>query len=170
MRLRKLMEKDATLILDWMRDPAVNRYFRFDPEKADLESICRFIEDAQATDENLHLACVDDGDAYLGTVSLKEISAEHLHAEYAISFGQAAQGIGAARFATLEILRIGFEERGLERIFLNVLADNVRACRFYEKMGFHFDGEFKRHLRVRGEWKDLRWYSMLRREPHVGDA
>ena len=165
MRLRKLMEKDAPRILDWMRDPAVNRYFRFDPEKVDLETVRRFIEDAQDTGRNLHLACVDDADTYLGTVSLKEISAEHLHAEYAISFCTAAQGTGAARFATQEILRIGFEERGLERIFLSVLADNARACRFYEKLGFHFDGEFRRHLRLRGEWKDLRWYSMLRRDP-----
>ena len=30
MKLRPLMNKDVTLMLEWMRDPLVNAFFRFD--------------------------------------------------------------------------------------------------------------------------------------------
>lgn len=164
MRLRKLETKDIPGIFEWMTDHEVNRFFRFDPTAVTRESIAAFIASAQDTRTNLHLACVNDLDEYLGTVSLKNIDREHQTAEYAISFRPGAQGTGAALFATQEILRMAFEDRHLHRVYLNVYADNPRACRFYEKVGFVLEGTAREHLLVRGERKSLRWYGMLKTE------
>ncbi len=66
--------------------------------------------------------------------------------------------------ATRKLLHIAFEEMGLERVYLNVLADNARAKRFYEKAGFKCEGRFRRHLKLRGEWRDWDWYALLKDE------
>lgn len=166
MRLRKLKEKDVPLIYEWMKDPRINCFFRFDAEQVTPRMVCTFVQQAQETKENLHLACVNDADEYLGTISLKHIDFRDATAEYAVSFRAAAQGTGAAAFATRSILRIAFEELGLEKVYLNVLTDNTRAIRFYEKLGFVREGLSRSAIVVKGERKDLCWYGMLKGDCH----
>ena len=61
-------------------------------------------------------------------------------------------------------MELAFRYYGLERVYLNVLEDNERAIRLYEKSGYVYEGAFRRHLFLRGEYKTVRWYSMLREE------
>ena len=161
--LRKLEEKDIPGMLEWMHDPEISRWFRFNAEEMTEERALRFIE-GSFTDTAVHYAVADDSDTYLGTISLEDIDRENGHALYAVAMRSCAQGTGAAMAATRELLHIAFEEMGLERVYLNVLADNVRAKRFYEKAGFKCEGRFRRHLKLRGEWRDWDWYAMLKDE------
>ena len=163
MYLRKLKKKDAVAMLEWMHDSDINQYFMADFNSYDLEKVQQFIEKEDSNNE-IHYACVNEEDEYLGTVSLKHIDYEAQNAEYAISFGKRAHGTGAAQYATQEILKIAFEELKLERVYLNVLSENIRANRFYEKVGIIYEGEFKKHINIRGELKDLKWYRMLKEE------
>ena len=66
------------------------------------------------------------------------------------------------------LLEIAFHELDLERVYLNVLSDNGRAKRFYEKAGFRYEGRFRKHLKLRGEWRDWDWYSILKEEFYAG--
>lgn len=160
MHLRKLEPSDAEGMLEWMKDEKVNRFFRFDPDKITLGSCQKYIEANQNTNGSYHFAIVDDQDNYLGTVSLKDVSDIDRHAEYAISLRSSAQGRGAGTFATREILKFAFDELHLERVFLNVLSDNATAIHLYEKSGFRYEGEFIRHVSIRGVLKNLRWYGI----------
>lgn len=45
-------------------------------------------------------------------------------------------GKGVAEEASRQILKYGFEERGLTYVYLHVRKDNVRAVRLYNKLGF----------------------------------
>ncbi len=164
MHLRKLLPQDRERMLAWMKNPKMFRFFRFDPDTVTAESVDTFICAAADTDIHMHLACVDEADQYLGTVSLKNINRDNQTAEYAISFCLEAQGTGAARYATQEILRIAFDEVRLNKVYLNVFSDNLHARHFYEKAGFVFEGEFREHIQIRGEHKNLCWYSILRKE------
>lgn len=164
MRLRKLEFKDADGMLNWMKDPAVIQFFRMTADKATSESVSQFIMQAQNNENDLHLAIVDEADAYLGTISLKNIDKEAQNAEYAISTCSHVHGSGVAFEATREVLRIAFEDMKLKRVYLNVLDDNKRANRFYIKCGFTFEGCFRRHVCLRGELKDLNWYGILQEE------
>ncbi|MEG0395882.1 MAG: GNAT family protein [Oscillospiraceae bacterium] len=164
MKLRKLEEKDISRILTWMKDPQQNCFFQFDADTVSADSVEEFVKEAQNTQINLHLACVDDNDDYLGTISLKNIDHKNKNAEYAISFSKSAHGTGAAYFATKEILRIAFETLQLNKIYLNVLAYNTRAIRFYEKLGFVFEGEFRQHVFIHGNPENLKWYSCLKED------
>ena len=157
-RLRSLEEKDAAGMLEWMTDPSIVRFFRFDAASMTLERCKAFIGGAGEQENCRHYAIVDAQDEYLGTISLKEITASD--AEYAISTRAKAHGTGAAMAATRLILAVAFEELGLNRVYLNVLADNGRANAFYRKAGFRYTHTEKNALEIRGEMKDLNWYEI----------
>lgn len=162
MRLRKLKIADIPLMLEWMHDKTINQYFRFNASSVDEKVAADFIKEAQQKLPHLHLACVDDEDTYLGTISLKHIDHENKTAEYAISFRRAAQGSGAARYATAQILKIAFKELQLEKVYLEVLEENTHACHFYEKQGFVKEGTLRSHIVLRGVRRNLRLYAFLR--------
>ena len=167
-RLRKLEQRDIPGMLEWMKDPELNCWFRFDAEKMTVEKAGSFIE-GSFNESTRHYAITDESDEYLGTISLEEIDRENAHALYAVSLRKKAIGTGAAMAATQELLRIAFDELGLERVFLNVLSANTRARRFYEKAGFRHEGCFRKHLKLRGEWQDWEWYAVLKDEYDAGN-
>lgn len=157
-QLRSLGSKDAPFMYEWMTDPEITRFFRFDASKITEEGCRDYIEKAQADPNTVHFAIADENDEYLGTISLKDIDREKKCAEYAISTRKKAHGSGAALQATRLILRYAFEELGLERVYLNVLAENGRANAFYRKAGFRFVREEPEALDLRGVKKNLNWY------------
>ncbi|MEG0750398.1 MAG: GNAT family protein [Oscillospiraceae bacterium] len=159
--MRALCLKDAPLMLEWMGDPAINKFFRFDAKNATVSSVESYIRTSWEEKTNLHLACVDENDEYLGTVSLKNIDSDNKNAEFATSFRASAQGSGAAAQAARQLLARGFDELSLHRIYLNVLEDNGRAIAFYEKLGFVREGVFRKHLVLNGIARDLVVYGML---------
>lgn len=164
MRLRPLEAKDAEGMLSWMHDDSINSIFAADFKSFTKDKVLSFIENSDKNKDDLHLACVNDDDEYLGTVSIKHIDREAKNAEYAVSFCKRAHGTGASSFATKEILRIAFYELGLKRVYLNVITENKRANAFYKKIGFVYEGTFKKHILINGELKDLNWYRMLKEE------
>ena len=145
--LRKLQEKDVSGMLEWMHDERVARNFRFDFLSMTEEKALDFINNS-FSDENQHFAIVDESDNYLGTISLKNISATDNNAEYAIVLMHKHWGKGFAQKATEELLQYAFQTLHLHRVYLNVLAENLRANNFYRKCGFTFEGTFKDHLRI----------------------
>ena len=166
--LRSLRPEDAPLMLEWMQDPSIACFFRFDAAVMTVEKCAAFIESANCDQKSRHYAIADENDEYLGTISLKNIQNDS--AEYAVSTRKCAHGTGAAVYATREILRIAFEELGLETVFLNVLADNLRANAFYCKMGFRFKYAEENALELHGTPRTLNWYSISGDEWRNGEC
>lgn len=168
MKLRKLQEEDIKGMLEWMTDSDIQKSFRFSSDCIDEKKVLQFIKSAETTPmegKSIHYAIADEeSNEYLGTISLKEVSISNKNAEYAISLRKNAQGRGIGAQATKEILKLAFEEFALEKVYLNVFSDNIRAIKLYEKCGFIFEGEFRSHLLIEGEFRSLKWYSILRCE------
>ncbi len=162
MKLRKLSVKDIPLIKEWMSDQSINSQFKTDFSVYTYDEIAKFIQDAQDFSSHRHYAIVDEKDEYLGTISLKEIDLINLKAEYAVVLRSKAIGTSAAKNATQKILDIAFNELKLNKVYLNVLATNLRANRFYQKFGFVFEGTFRQDLKIENEFYDLNWYSILK--------
>lgn len=161
-RLRDLKEQDAPRMLEWMHDADIVQYLRIKTKKATMEDTLRFIAGARNQTENIHQAITNDMDDYLGTVSLKSIDREKGEAEYAISLYPAVLGTGVAQEATTLILKRAFEIEGLRRVYLNVLEENRRAIRFYEKFGFTYTHTTTTDFD--GKEKPLRWYEAKKTE------
>lgn len=167
MKLRKLELKDAGGMLEWMHDPEIWKCFRGDMQNKTLADVTEFIQSAKVIPVNggsVHFAIADDVDEYMGTVSLKGIDMTAGNAEYAIALRKCAQSKGIGTLATKGILKIAFDEFAFEKVYLNVLADNKTAIRMYEKAGFVYEGQFRKHLFLQGQYKTLNWYSILKEE------
>lgn len=161
MKLRNLKIKDAPLMLEWMHDEELVRFFPTnfkDKALCDCEAFIQAAED----ESSRHWAICSDDDEYLGTISLKHIDLKNGNAEYAIAMRKCALGTGASHYGSQEVFRIAFEEMGLNRVYLNVLEDNVRANKFYEKVGFIYEGTFAEHLYVNGKFRNLKWFALTK--------
>lgn len=135
MRLRKLEQKDAPFMLEWMHDLAVIGNMQADFTNKTLADCVNFINLSQTSIDNLHLAIVDDDDCYMGTVSLKNI--DKSSAEFAIAIRKIAMGKGFSSFAMSEIIKIGLGVLNLKCIYWCVSPENKRAIRFYDKNGYN---------------------------------
>lgn len=165
MMLRRLEEKDAPLMLEWMHDEDVVRNMRADFKAKTIEDCENFISAAEQDydiifgsessdseddlrhlpvvktassdvrfEKNLHLAITDSSDEYLGTVSLKHI--EKNTAEFGIAIRKKAMRRGISISAMQKMLKIGFDDLRLSKIFWCVNPENVRALKFYDKNSF----------------------------------
>ena len=136
MRLRKLEIKDAPLMLEWMHDDSVVHFMGANFAEKKIEDCENFIQYSQSCTEDLHMAIVNEEDEYMGTVSLKHINQELKMAEFAITVRKCAMGQGYSAYGMKEIIRMGLEELGLEKVIWCVSRLNERAVRFYDKNGY----------------------------------
>lgn len=167
--LRRLKEKDAEFMLEWMHDLDAQKGFQKNMADVTLEDARRFcreacLNSAPKEGQSLHLAIADEKDEYLGTISLKNFNLEYRSAEFAISLRKKARGQGIGMKAVQMLLKKGFEEFGLHRIYLTVLADNVAAIKLYEKCGFTYEGELRDHIFKNGNYISWKLYGMLENE------
>lgn len=157
--LRPLMEKDAERMVEMMQDAQTTQYLQIGGPDYTRDTALRFIASTADESGSVHRAVVDADDVYQGTVSLKNLDMVKKEAEYAISMHPQAQGKGAAKAASAGIVELAWS-LGLERVYLNVLAQNERANRFYQKFGFRYthSTDFDFH----GNKETLHWYECKR--------
>lgn len=133
MKLRKLDMSDAPLMLEWMHDESIVKDLNANFLSKTISDCEKFIQQSWSDKYNYHSA-IEFCDEYMGTISLKNI--EYNKAEFAIVIRKKAMAKGIAKDAMAEMLRVGFEEMGLSKIYWYVDRKNNRALKFYDKNGY----------------------------------
>ena len=75
-------------------------------------------------------------------------------------------GTGLATEAATLLLRIGFGDHNLHRIWAWTLPANPASSRVLEKIGLRKEGYLKENLKIHGEWRDANLYAILETEWH----
>lgn len=162
MKLRKLEEKDAPLMLEWMHDESVVGNLHTNFAEKTIDDCLAFIEASKDGSKNLHLAIANDEDEYQGTVSLKHIDYDQGTAEFAITVRSCAMGHGYSWFGQYEILKKAFDELNLQSVYWCVSRKNERAVKYYDKHNFHEVVDIPPDILARYEGEDrLKWYAVL---------
>ena len=78
-------------------------------------------------------------------------------------------GLGIGTRASKILLTKAFNELGLERVYLTVLADNTHAKHMYERCGFVKEGTLRKHVFKNGEYHDWDLYGVLKEE-YLGEG
>jgi RimJ/RimL family protein N-acetyltransferase len=161
-------------------------------ERADLPSFVRWLSDAE-TARNLSvrsplsmpleeqwyekmltthgksqyhfvICLVGDGRP-IGTIGFHHVDYENGGAEFGVAIGEKGEwNKGYGTDAVNALCDFGFGALRLERIELEVHADNPRARRAYEKAGFVFEGALQHAHFNEGEHVDLQRMALLRDE------
>lgn len=98
----------------------------------------------------------------VGTTFLKNIEAYHSRAEFGIFIGELGYlGKGLGGDATRLIVKYGFEELKLNKIYLTVFEHNYPAIRSYESVGFRRTGLMSEEYRRNDKWLDVVYMEIL---------
>ena len=108
--------------------------------------------------------CELGSDTFTGTIWLKDIDHASGNSELAICMDRDHVGAGWGTDALRALLAFGFGSIGLRRIWLHVSAENARALRSYEKLGFRREGLLREDNVVHGRPVDSVLMAMLRSE------
>jgi len=97
------------------------------------------------------------------------VDEKHQHAELGYWLGLPYWGQGYATEAAQEMLRYGFEDLHLHRIFASHFKHNPASGRILVKLGMRHEGCQREHLRKWDEFVDSELYGMLQREWQISN-
>ena len=104
-----------------------------------------------------------DAGRQIGGIGLR-LDEQHQHAELGYWLGAPYWGKGYATEAAHEMLRYGFEDLKLHRIFATHFKHNPASGNILKKLGMRYEGCQREHLLKWGEFVDSEMYGLLRRE------
>ena len=166
--LRALCDGDLERTLAWHNDPALyatlGDAFRFVGRGAEVEWLRR---KSQFDSNEVNLAiCVSDTGIHVGNIYLRRIDWVARSAVLHIFIGDpASRGKGYGRAAIAALLQHAFRDLNLNRVSLEVLADNAPAIRLYERCGFIVEGRFRQATFKDGRYRDVCAMAILAGDP-----
>lgn len=162
---RPVEVEDEPMLRRWINDPLIWRGLPLrGPINANREREWIESQGSSATDYVFGIV-VRGGDRLIGTIGLRAIDAVSRSAMLGISIGDRAfHNKGYGTDAVRLLLRYGFEELNLNRVALAVYANNPRAIRCYQKVGFVQEGCLRQALYRNGGFHDEYRFAILRDE------
>ena len=161
--LRAIERQDLPDYVQWLNDPRVLEYFG-SPVPLSLAQEEKWYEQ-MLQDPATRAFAIDFEGQHIGSGGFNQIDGRHASAEVGLFIGLPElwdRGLGADVLQAL--LRFGFEQMNLHRIYLRVFAENTRAVHLYEKIGFQHEGRWRQAGFRHGHYHDLLWMSFLRDE------
>ncbi|MFC2090977.1 GNAT family N-acetyltransferase [Bacteroidota bacterium] len=99
-----------------------------------------------------------------GVIIMRDFEKHHEQAELSIWIGEAYWGRGLGTAAIQEMVKTGFTELGLNRIYAYCMVRNVGSQRILEKSGFIREGLLRERVIKNGIYEDVYIYGILRRD------
>lgn len=165
--LRPAERDDLPRFVEWLSDARTTRTLVFvSPLSQALEE--RWFEERlehHGRDRWHFVICRLADDRPVGVIDLHEIDPHNGSAGLGIVIGSpddTGQGYGSD--ALRAILRFGFGELRLERVWLDVYDFNERARQLYERVGFVHEGTLRHALFRAGAHHDIHRMAILREE------
>lgn len=114
---------------------------------------------------------------HIGSCNFHRIDYRSRVSEFGILIGAPDyRGQGYGTDAVQTMVRFGFYTLNLNRVYLRVFADNARAIRCYEKVGFQLEGRLRQDNYSHGAYRDTLLMGLVRSdweqpaEPQTSDG
>lgn len=139
--LRPWQQTDADNLYEYAKDPAVGPIAGW-PVHTSVENSREIIRDVLSADETYAVCLREDGKA-IGSIGLmlgaaSNLSLPDMEGEIGYWIGVPFWGKGLIPEAVQELLRHGFEDLKLEKIWCGYFEGNVKSKRVQEKCGFTY--------------------------------
>ena len=110
------------------------------------------------------LAASEPTSGLVGCFELRDIDTEHAQAELGFWIGKPFWGLGYATEAGAALLRFGFEQLELNRIYAHHMVRNPASGRVLLKLGMRQEGLLRQRVRKWGRFEDVVAYAVLRED------
>lgn len=166
-KFRALNTLDKEHFYSWIKDESVIRYSLsiFQKLKTNKE-ISNWFDNLLLDKSTYNKAIVDSSnDTLIGYAGICKIDKTNLSGEYFIFIGDKnyhKKGVGT--FVTKQIVKLGFEELGLNRIMLTVCDKNIGAVKAYTNANFKLEGNMRQGFYRDGIFSDKIIMGILREE------
>lgn len=168
-QFRSLKPSDVGHFIEWVSDPEVIRYSmtKFHHLKTNHE-ITHWFYSTLRDEKSFQLAIIDPASQkIIGYAGISGINKLDGNGEFFIFIGDKSYwGQGVATEVTKKIIRVGFDELKLHRIFLTASSKNPGALRAYEKAGFQREGVMREAFFRNGEYSDKIIMGLLNPSSH----
>ena len=165
--LRAIERDDLALLLAWRNRPAFRRYFR------EVRELCSGMQNAWyettvLNDPRTRMFAIVErkSSALLGACGLCQIDWVNRTADFSLYIGQDGLYIDEvyAPDAGRALLRYGFEELGLHRIWCEIYGFDQAKETLLPRLGFALDGRHRETHWSEGAWHDSLIFAILDRE------
>ena len=167
-RLRAVEREDVNKFHEWVNDPEVTRGLALYLPMSFVDEENWFNSLAKRDPKEKPLTIeVRKGKNWklLGNCGVFDVDSVNRSAELGILIGEKSEwnkGYGSEAMSLL--VRHCFETLNLNRTFLRVYTENIRAVRSYEKAGFVLEGRLREAVYKFGKYDDVLIMSVLRSE------
>jgi len=161
--LRPLELGDITRVLEWRNLPEVARYMYTDHRISDAEH-ARWFASAM-TDATKRYWIVELDGVPVGVANLYDISTLHKRASLALYLAdERVRGLGVGAATDGFLIRHAFEDLGLDKLCVEVIATNEPGVEVHRHHGFQVDGVLRQHVLKAGQRVDVVTLSLMRDE------
>lgn len=161
-RLRTMTAEDAEHVARWASDPEFSRLQWGRSRSQGVEAARDFIAYFQLP--KARIFALESEGRVIGFANYRDVNLGDGRCEIGIGIGERALwGRGLGKDALRALMRHLFEDLGLQRISLHVIASNVRAIAAYRACGFEIEGLERRSRRGDdGSYHDMVLMAALR--------
>ena len=168
LRLRGAEREDIPRFVDWLNDPEVIQHLLAAypiSQAAEERWFNAMVERGPAEQVLVIEARIDDNWCPIGNTSFMDVDWINRKAEIGIFIGdKSLWNHGYGREAMQLMLRHGFNQMNLNRIFLRVHANNPGGIKAYEYAGFIQEGILRQDVYREGKYLDVLVMSVLKSE------
>lgn len=165
--LRKMTPNDARAVFAYASDPEVTRYVLWEAHRSieDSRAVVELVVSRYESGGEPEWGIVYKGDySFVGTCGIVSWEPEHARAELGYALSREYRGRGLMPEAVRAMISFGFGRMGLNRIEARCIAENSASARVMQKAGMSYEGTLRQRERIKGEYRDMEMYSILRGE------
>lgn len=164
-KIRPMEDSDLLLKNKWINDVEINKTLLFDYPFSLSETKEWFKRTFFKRNRWDFIIEETKTNKVIGMTGLININLRHRNSQFFITIGEKEfWGKGYSREVIPLVLKFGFLELGLEKIYLYTLEDNLKARTIYEKLGFKQEAYKINEYFIHGELKNLYHHAMLKSE------
>ena len=167
--LRRYLATDYDDLLRLQSSPDVTRFLLYDPKTPEQvkESLAGRLTDVPMDTDGQALTVaviLRETGQHVGEVTLFVQNAKQQTGEIGFVFHPDFHGRGFAAEASIELLRLGFEELGMHRIIGRLDARNTGSANLLRRLGLRQEAHFVKNEFLKGEWTDELVFALLAEE------
>lgn len=163
--LRKLEVSDAEEYFSVLSDPETIKHTRWDLFNTVEDSIAYliYLEQKYQSRQAFHWGIIEkDSQKLIGRVAFISFDEENDRTEIGYVISKHYWNKGFISEAIQELIKYGFNELGVNRIEARCNEDNIGSERVMQKVGMKFEGILREQLKMKGNYKNQKHYSLIR--------